>query len=56
LGRQLIITDEPAVDKIVSEVMDNGGKFSTLIQAVVKSYPFLHKTNQQNFKGAKNDH
>jgi hypothetical protein len=46
LGRELTIYDRPAIDKIVNEVMAQDMKFSSLIHAVIRSYPFQHKTNQ----------
>ena len=52
LGRHLVITDEPAIDKIVAEVKANDYRFSSLVLAIVKSYPIQHKTNQAAIKGA----
>ena len=46
LGRPLELGDEPAVDKIVREVMAQHGQFSTVVSEIAASYPFLHKTNQ----------
>ncbi|MEE3176872.1 MAG: DUF1585 domain-containing protein [Verrucomicrobiota bacterium] len=46
LGRELDINDKPSVDKILSEVMADKGKFSTVVTEITKSYPFMNKTNQ----------
>ena len=46
LGRELDINDKPSVDKILSKVMAEKGKFSTVVTEITKSYPFMNKTNQ----------
>jgi hypothetical protein len=46
LGRELDLSDKPAVDKIVARVLADHGKFSTVVSSIVTSYPFLHKTKQ----------
>lgn len=46
LGRELDLSDKPAVDKILAEVMADKGQFSTVVTEITSSYPFLHKTNQ----------
>lgn len=46
LGRELDLTDKPAVDKIAQSVLADHGKFSTVVSEIATSYPFLHKTNQ----------
>lgn len=46
LGRELDLSDKPAMDKIVASVLADHGKFSTVVSSIVASYPFLHKTNQ----------
>jgi hypothetical protein len=46
LGRELDINDKPSVDKILSKVMADKGKFSTVVTEITKSYPFMNKTNQ----------
>ena len=46
LGRELDLSDKPALDKIAQEVMARKGQFSTVVSEVATSYPFLHKTNQ----------
>ena len=46
LGRELDINDKPHVDKILSKVMLEKGKFSTVVTEIAKSYPFMYKTNQ----------
>ena len=45
LGRELDLSDKPAVDKIVARVLAGHGKFSTVVSEIVSSYPFLYKTN-----------
>ncbi|MFP6612020.1 MAG: DUF1592 domain-containing protein [Pirellulales bacterium] len=47
LGRKLMVTDKPAVDKIVGRLAADDWRFSTLIEEVATSYPFLNKTNQE---------
>jgi len=47
LGRELKLTDQPAVDQILQRVASEHGQFSTVVHAITESYPFLHKTNQQ---------
>ncbi|MEE2937699.1 MAG: DUF1588 domain-containing protein [Planctomycetota bacterium] len=47
LGRELTLTDKPAVDQILHRVASDHGQFSTVVHAITESYPFLHKTNQQ---------
>ncbi|MEE2623546.1 MAG: DUF1588 domain-containing protein, partial [Verrucomicrobiota bacterium] len=46
LGRELDLSDKPAVDRIVEKVMTKKGQFSSVVSEVATSYPFLHKTNQ----------
>ncbi|NCF92695.1 MAG: DUF1588 domain-containing protein [Verrucomicrobiaceae bacterium] len=46
LGRELEIQDKPAIDRIVRAVLADHGQFSTVVSEVVRSYPFLHKSNQ----------
>ena len=47
LGRKIEIADRPAVDKIMERVTTDRGRFSTVVQEVVKSYPFLNKSQYQ---------
>jgi len=47
LGRELKVTDKPAVDRITREVMADHGRFSTVVVEIAKSIPFLHKTSQK---------
>lgn len=47
LGRGLAFEDRVTIDTIVERVEANGGRFSTTILEVVKSRPFLHKTNEK---------
>ncbi len=44
LGRELKITDKPAVDRIVRHALADHGQFSTIVMQVATSYPFRHKT------------
>jgi len=46
LGRELDLSDKPAIDKIAQKVMARKGQFSTVVSEIATSYPFLHKTNQ----------
>ncbi|NCF86645.1 MAG: DUF1588 domain-containing protein [Verrucomicrobiaceae bacterium] len=46
LGRELEIQDKPAIDRIVRAVLADHGQFSAVVSEVVRSYPFLHKSNQ----------
>ena len=50
LGRELQITDKPAVDRILRRVMADHCQFSTVVLQVAMSYPFLHKTGQREAK------
>ncbi|MFP6865049.1 MAG: DUF1588 domain-containing protein [Roseibacillus sp.] len=53
LGRELDLSDKPAVDQIVRQVIAEHGKFSTVVSEIASSYPFLHKTNQLEPRKAK---
>ena len=53
LGRELDLSDKPAVDQIVRQVIAERGKFSTVVSEIASSYPFLHKTNQLEPRKAK---
>ena len=46
LGRELDVNDRPSVDKILSKVLAEKGKFSTVVTEITTSYPFMNKTNQ----------
>ena len=46
LGRELVISDKPYIDKILEQVILDRGKFSTVVTEITKSYPFMNKTNQ----------
>ena len=50
LGRELKVTDKPAVDRITRQVLADHGRFSTVVVEVVKSMPFRHKTGQNERK------
>ena len=53
LGRELDLSDKPAVDQIVRQVIAEHGKFSTVVSEIASSYPFLHKINQLEPRKAK---
>jgi hypothetical protein len=50
LGRELKITDKPAVDRITRRVKADHGRFSTVVVEIAKSVPFRHKTGQAELK------
>ncbi|MEC9091559.1 MAG: DUF1592 domain-containing protein [Planctomycetota bacterium] len=43
LARELEVSDKPAIDKIVRNVLAGEGRFSRMIIEVATSYPFRHK-------------
>jgi hypothetical protein len=45
LGRELKPYDKPVVKEIATALAKDGYKFSTLVSAVVKSFPFQHRKN-----------
>lgn len=45
LGRELDYYDEPAIRQIQADMAADGNKYSSLIKAVVKSYPFQYRRN-----------
>ena len=47
LGRELKITDKPAIDRITRRVREDHGRFSTVVVEIAKSLPFRNKTNQK---------
>ena len=50
LGRELKVTDKPAIDRITRKVMEDHGRFSTVVVEIAKSLPFRNKTNQKERK------
>jgi len=50
LGRELKVNDKPAVDRITRKVMEDHGRFSTVVVEIAKSLPFRNKTNQKERK------
>jgi hypothetical protein len=46
----LKVTDKPAVDRITRKVMEDHGRFSTVVVEIAKSLPFQNKTNQKERK------
>ena len=46
LGRELDINDKLSVDRILTKVIAEKGKFSTVVTEITRSYPFMNKTNQ----------
>ncbi|MDA7662732.1 DUF1592 domain-containing protein [Pirellulaceae bacterium] len=47
LGRKLDVSDKPAVNKIVRNVIADRGRFSRVVSEVVRSFPFRHKANHR---------
>ena len=47
LGRELKVTDKPAVDGITQKVMSDHGRFSTVVIEIAKSIPFRNKSSQK---------
>ena len=50
LGRELKVTDKPAIDEITRRVVADHGRFSTVVVEIAKSVPFGHKANQNKRK------
>ena len=50
LGRGLKVTDKPAIDRIASQVLNDHGRFSTVVVEIARSVPFRHKTGQEERK------
>ncbi len=50
LGRELKVTDKPAIDRISRRVQADHGRFSTVVVEIAKSIPFRHKTGQNERK------
>jgi hypothetical protein len=50
LGRELKVTDKPAIDRISRRVQADHGRFSTVVVEIAKSIPFRHKTGQNKIK------
>ena len=50
LGRELKVTDKPAIDRVTRRVLADHGRFSTVAVEVAKSMPFRHKTGQNERK------
>ena len=50
LGRELKVTDKPAIDRISSRVLTDHGRFSTVVIEIARSVPFRHKTGQEERK------
>jgi len=50
LGRELKVTDKPAIDRISSQVLNDHGRFSTVVVEIARSAPFRHKTGQEERK------
>ncbi|MEM7386242.1 MAG: DUF1588 domain-containing protein, partial [Verrucomicrobiota bacterium] len=45
LGRELKISDQPAIDRITKKVAADHGRISTLIREIALSHPFRHKSS-----------
>ena len=50
LGRELKVTDKPAIDRISSQVLNDHGRFSTVVVEIARSVPFRYKTGQEERK------
>ena len=50
LGRELKVTDKPAIDRISTQVLNDHGRFSTVVVEIARSAPFRHKTGQEERK------
>lgn len=48
LGREILSSDELAIQEIVQSLQKNDYKFSTLIMGITKSHAFLHRRNLTN--------
>ena len=46
LGRELILSDEPAVDEIVSSAMTDRGQFTTVVREIVQSHAFRYRAKE----------
>lgn len=56
LGRAVIRSDKPVIDRIAKVVADNGYRFNTLIREIVMSEPFrMHRGEASRTKGGETD-
>ena len=47
LGRTLILTDDPVVEKMKARLTANGYRFDSLVETIVSSPQFLNKRNTE---------
>ncbi len=47
LGRTLLLSDEPVIEKMVASLPDNGYRFDSLVDMIVSSPQFLNKRNTE---------
>ena len=47
LGRELQHQDECTIREVTAALAKDGHRFATLVQAIVKSYPFRHRRNSE---------
>ena len=48
LGRSLLLTDEPMIERMRGEFVAGGHRFSTLVQAIVRSPQFVNRRNAES--------
>jgi len=46
LGRELTLSDSPAVEEIVARVSADHGQFTTVVRSIVQSHPFRFQVRQ----------
>ena len=44
LGRELEVSDEPAVDNLLAKTMASHGQFTKIVREIVRSQPFRNRT------------
>ena len=49
LGRGLLLSDEPAIEKMRADLAANGYRFGTLVEDIVTSPQFLNRRGQSEF-------
>ena len=50
LGRELELSDEPGLEKIVSSVMTDRGQFTTVVREIVQSHAFRYHAKESTIK------
>jgi len=51
IGRSLMISDDPLIERMKAKLAGNGYKFDTLVEAIVTSPQFLNRRNPDQQKG-----